>query len=129
MSKPAFAFPVRIYYEDTDAGGVVYHANYLRFMERARTEWLRIQGYELNRLEQEYGFLFAVRSANIDYIKPARLNDLLNIQVSIARTGKASLDIDHEVYRDEEILCRARIKLAGIDVDSFRPKALPFTLN
>lgn len=129
MSKPAFAFPVRIYYEDTDAGGVVYHANYLRFMERARTEWLRIQGYELNRLEQEYGFLFAVRSANIDYIKPARLNDLLNIQVSIARTGKASLDIDHEVYRDEEILCRARIKLAGIAVDSFRPKALPFTLN
>ena len=129
MSKPAFAFPVRIYYEDTDAGGVVYHANYLRFMERARTEWLRINGYELNRLEREYGFLFAVRSANIDYIKPARLNDLLNIQVSIARTGKASMDIDHEVYRDEELLCRARIKLAGIAVDSFRPKALPFTLN
>ena len=129
MSKPAFAFPVRIYYEDTDAGGVVYHANYLRFMERARTEWLRINGYELNRLEREYGFLFAVRSANIDYIKPARLNDLLNIQVSIVRTGKASLDIDHEIYRDEELLCRARIKLAGIAVDSFRPKALPFTLN
>jgi len=129
LSKPAFAFPVRIYYEDTDAGGVVYHANYLRFMERARTEWLRINGYELNRLEREYGFLFAVRSANIDYIKPARLNDLLNIQVSIARTGKASMDIDHEVYRDEELLCRARIKLAGIAVDSFRPKALPFTLN
>lgn len=129
MSKPAFAFPVRIYYEDTDAGGVVYHANYLRFMERARTEWLRIHGYELNRLEQEYGFLFAVRSANIDYIKPARLNDLLNIQVSIVRTGKASLDIDHEIYRDEELLCRGRIKLAGIAVDSFRPKALPFTLN
>lgn len=129
MNNTAFAFPVRIYYEDTDAGGVVYHANYLRFMERARTEWLRVHGYELNRLEQEFGFLFAVRSANIEYLQPARLNDLLSVKVSIARTGKASLDIDHEVYRDEVLLCRARIKLAGLAVDSFRPMALPFTLD
>ncbi len=129
MSSPDFAFPVRIYYEDTDAGGVVYHANFLRFMERARTEWLRELGYELDKLEQEYGFLFAVRSANIDYLKPAYLNDSLSIQVSIARKGKASLEIDHEVYRDETLLCRARIKLAGLAVDSFRPMALPFTLE
>ena len=129
MTSPAFALAVRVYYEDTDAGGVVYHSNYLRFMERARTEWLRMRGYELNRLEQEFGFLFAVKSANIDYIKPARLNDLLSIQVAIARTRKASLDIDHEVYRNEELLCRARIKLAGIAVDSFRPMALPITLD
>jgi len=129
LNNTAFAFPVRIYYEDTDAGGVVYHANYLRFMERARTEWLRVHGYELNRLEQEFGFLFAVRSANIEYLQPARLNDLLSVKVSIARTGKASLDIDHEVYRDEVLLCRARIKLAGLAVDSFRPMALPFTLD
>lgn len=129
MNNTAFAFPVRIYYEDTDAGGVVYHANYLRFMERARTEWLRVHGYELNRLEQEFGFLFAVRSANIEYLQPARLNDLLSVKVSIARTGKASLEIDHEVYRDEVLLCRARIKLAGLAVDSFRPMALPFTLD
>lgn len=129
MNNTAFAFPVRIYYEDTDAGGVVYHANYLRFMERARTEWLRVHGYELNRLEQEFGFLFAVRSANIEYLQPARLNDLLSVKVSIARAGKASLDIDHEVYRDEILLCRARIKLAGLAVDSFRPMALPFTLD
>mgnify|MGYP001556144572 CR=1 FL=1 len=88
-----------------------------------------MHGYELDRLEQEYGFLFAVKSANIDYLKPARLNDFLSIQVSIARTGKASMDIDHEVYRDEELLCRARIKLAGIAVDSFRPMALPITLD
>jgi acyl-CoA thioester hydrolase len=129
LSSPDFAFPVRIYYEDTDAGGVVYHANFLRFMERARTEWLRELGYELDRLEQEYGFLFAVRSANIDYLKPAYLNDSLSIQVSIARKGRASLDIDHEVYRDETLLCRARIKLAGLAVDTFRPMALPFTLE
>ena len=129
MSSPDFAFPVRIYYEDTDAGGVVYHANFLRFMERARTEWLRELGYELDWLEQEYGFLFAVRSANIDYLKPAYLNDFLSIQVSIARKGRASLDIEHNVYRDETLLCRARIKLAGLSVESFRPMALPFTLD
>jgi len=129
LSSPDFAFPVRIYYEDTDAGGVVYHANFLRFMERARTEWLREQGYELDKLEQEYGFLFAVRSANIDYLKPAYLNDSLSIQVSIARKGKASLEIDHEVYRNETLLCRARIKLAGLAAESFRPMALPFTLE
>ena len=88
-----------------------------------------MHGYELNRLEQEFGFLFAVRSATIDYLKPARLNDLISIQVSIAHTGKASLEIDHKIYRDEMLLCRARIKLAGLAVDSFRPMALPFTLD
>ncbi len=129
MSSPAFVFPVRIYYEDTDAGGVVYHANFLRFMERARTEWLRELGYELTALEQEFGFLFAVRSVDIDYLSPAHLNDLLKIEVSIARQGKASLDIDHKVHRDETLVCRARIKLAGIAADSFRPMALPFTLD
>jgi len=129
LNSAAFVFPVRIYYEDTDAGGVVYHANYLRFMERARTEWLRDHGYELNKLEQEFGFLFAVRSVSINYLKPAYLNDLLSIQVSIARTGRASLDIDQEVYRDKVLLCRARIKLAGVAVDTFRPMALPFTLD
>ncbi|MDX2478107.1 MAG: tol-pal system-associated acyl-CoA thioesterase [Gammaproteobacteria bacterium] len=129
MNSAAFVFPVRIYYEDTDAGGVVYHANYLRFMERARTEWLRDHGYEINKLEQDFGFLFAVRSVSIDYLKPAYLNDLLSIQVSIARTGRASLDIDQEVYRDKVLLCRARIKLAGVAVDTFRPMALPFTLD
>jgi len=129
LSSPAFVFPVRIYYEDTDAGGVVYHANFLCFMERARTEWLRELGYELNKLEQEYGFLFAVRSVDINYLRPAHLNDLLRIEVAIARKGKASLDIDHEVYRDETLVCRARIKLAGIAADTFRPMALPFNLD
>ena len=129
MSSPAFVFPVRIYYEDTDAGGFVYHANFLRFMERARTEWLRELGYELNKLEMEYGFLFVVRSIAIDYLKPAHLNDLLKIEVSITRQGKASLDIDHKIYRDETLVCRASIKLAGIAADSFRPMALPFTLD
>lgn len=129
LSSPVFVLPVRIYYEDTDAGGVVYHASYLRFMERARTEWLREKGFELDKLEQDYGFLFAVRSANIDYLQPARLNDLLNIHVSIARLGKASLDIEHAIYRDDTLLCRAMIKLAGLAVDTFRPLAIPISLD
>jgi acyl-CoA thioester hydrolase len=129
LSSPDFVFPVRIYYEDTDAGGVVYHSNFLRFMERARTEWLRERGFELNTLAKEYGFLFAVRSATIDFLKPAHLNDLLSIQLSIARKGKASLDIDHEVYCEGDLLCRAQVKLAGLAMDSFRPMALPFTLD
>jgi acyl-CoA thioester hydrolase len=119
-------FPTEIHHFLTIS---IYHANFLCFMERARTEWLRELGYELNKLEQEYGFLFAVRSVDIDFLKPAHLNDLLRIEVSIARQGKASLDIDHEVYRDEVLVCRARIKLAGIAADTFRPMALPFNLD
>ncbi len=129
MSSQDFVFPVRIYYEDTDAGGVVYHANYLRFMERARTEWLRELGYDLDVLAEKYGFLFAVRSVDIHYLKPAFLNNLLSVKLSIARKGKASLDVDHEIYRNDALLCRARVKLAGISVNAFRPMALPFNLN
>jgi acyl-CoA thioester hydrolase len=129
LSNPVFVLPVRIYYEDTDAGGVVYHASYLRFMERARTEWLRKKGFELDKLAQEFGFLFAVRSACIDFLKPARLNDLLDIHVLIARAGKASLDVEHEVYRERDLLCRADIKLAGLAGGSFRPMAIPFDLD
>ena len=129
MSSPKFVFPIRIYFEDTDAGGVVYHTNFLKFMERARTEWLREMGYELNKLEQEYGFLFAVRSADVEYLKPAYLDDLLQVEVSIAHKGKASLDIEHKIYKDESLVCRARIKIAGVAAVGFRPMALPFTLD
>lgn len=129
MSSPDFTFPVRIYYEDTDAGGVVYHANYLRYMERARTEWLREKGYDLLQLEQEQGFIFAVRSASINFLKPAFLNDLLQVNVAIARKGKVSLDIQHEIYRENILVCKAVVKLAGLDASSFRPQAIPFELE
>lgn len=129
LSNPTFVFPIRIYYEDTDAGGVVYHANYLRYMERARTEWLRETGYELTKLEQEQGFIFAVRSANVDFLKPAFLNDLLQVHVTVARKGKVSLDILHEIYRENVLVCRAGIKLAGLAAGSFRPQAIPFEID
>jgi len=129
LSNPTFVFPVRIYYEDTDAGGVVYHANYLRYMERARTEWLRELGYELIKLEQEQGFIFAVRSVTIDFLKPAFLNDLLQVYVTLARKGKVSLGIQHEIYRENILVCRADVKLAGLAAGSFRPQAIPFEID
>ncbi len=129
LSNPTFVFPIRIYYEDTDAGGVVYHANYLRYMERARTEWLRELGYELIKLEQEKGFIFAVRTVNIDFLKPAFLNDLLQVYVTVARKGKVSLGIQHEIYRENILVCRADVKLAGLATGSFRPQAIPFEID
>ncbi len=129
MSKQTFVFPVRIYYEDTDAGGVVYHANFLRYMERARTEWLRELGYELTSLEQQQGFIFAVRSASIDFLKPVYLNDLLRVHVAVARKGKVSLDIQHNVYREDALVCTAEVKLAGLSASSFRPLAIPFLID
>ena len=93
-----FSWPVRVYYEDTDSGGVVYYANYLKFMERARTELLRSVGYEQDQLQQELGIIFAVHSANIQYKKPARFNDELNVFTSITHIGKASINFKQSIY-------------------------------
>lgn len=129
LNKPHFEFPVRVYYEDTDAAGVVYYANYLRFMERARTEWLRNTGYELDEIERDHGFIFAVRTANLEYIRPARLNDLLTVHVELKKLGKASLELEQNIYRDQVLICHGMIKLAGLDAGSYRPKAIPIKLN
>lgn len=129
LNKPLFEFPVRIYYEDTDAAGIVYYANYLRFMERARTEWLRMMGYELDTLKQEHGFVFAVRSAHVEYIRPANLNDLLRVQVSVLKLGKASVNLEQDIYRDQQLICRGRIKLAGLDAVTLKPRAIPIPLE
>jgi acyl-CoA thioester hydrolase len=93
-----FSWPVRVYYEDTDSGGVVYYANYLKFMERARTELLRSIGYQQDQLQQELGIIFAVHSANIRYKKPARFNDELNVVTSISALGKASIRFKQSIY-------------------------------
>jgi acyl-CoA thioester hydrolase len=96
-----FSWPVRVYYEDTDSGGVVYYANYLKFMERARTEWLRSLGLEQDRLIHEEGIIFAVRSVQVDYLKPALFNQLLSVSAEIIETGKASLTFKQEVVVDK----------------------------
>ena len=135
-----FSWPVRVYYEDTDSGGVVYYANYLKFMERARTELLRSLGYQQDRIQQELGILFAVVSANIQYKKPARFNDELNVITSITSLGKASISFKQSVClqpthhtdgADEKIsglLSEADIKIACLNAKKFTAQSIPASI-
>lgn len=122
---------VRVYYADTDALGIVYHANYLRYFELARTEALRQRGIELPSLLSEYGIQFAVVQADIKYHKPARLNDELNIQTEVSEIGSASVCYQQSIYlysKPAVLLCEAKIKLVTID-QQMRPKRLPDALK
>jgi len=124
-----FHWPVRVYYEDTDSGGVVYYANYLRFMERARTEWLRSLGVEQDRLIEQEGVLFAVRHVDVDYLKPARFNEQLEVTSRVIESGRASLTFEQTITRmDAETkteLCRGQVKIACLGAELFRPRPLP----
>ena len=123
--KTPFIFPIRVYYEDTDAGGVVYHSNYLNFFERARTEMLRDLGFEQNELREKNGVIFAVRSMQIDYLRPAKFNDLLAVSATISQTKKASLTFEQTIKRKDEILCTASCRIVCLDADKFLPIAIP----
>jgi acyl-CoA thioester hydrolase len=116
--------PVRVYYEDTDAAGIVYYANYLRFAERGRSEMLRHLGIESGRLGKDLGLAFAVRRCVMDFVKPAKLDDLLTVETRLLKVGGASLDIDQRVRRGAEDLVRMELKLACISLDG-RPARLP----
>lgn len=120
-----FSLPVRVYYEDTDTGGVVYHSNYLNFMERARTEWLRALGFEQDELLREPGVLFAVSAVSITFHKPARFNDLLAVTVSLGRRGAASLTLKQTVQRGAELLASGEVRIACLDAQRFVPVAIP----
>lgn len=126
MSK-IFTWPVRVYWEDTDASGVVYHANYLRWLERARTEWLRAQGYYQDTLCKELGVAFTVASLDIRYLLPARMDDALAIEVEIEEKRRASLNFVQRVVRSEggQLLAQAVVRVACVDAISFRPRAMP----
>lgn len=119
------SIPVRVYYEDTDSGGVVYYANYLRFMERARTEWLRSLGFSQEGLRAEQGVVFAVRSVTVDYRLPARLDDELTVSAVLVTQKRASLDFRQEVRRGDELLVSATVRIACIDLERFRPAPIP----
>lgn len=125
-----FLWPVRVYYEDTDSGGVVYYANYLKFMERARTEWLRSLGFEQDELREKEGVLFAVRKVGIDFRSPALFNDALQVSVQLISRGKASLVFRQEIRSavDGRVLCDGEVKIACIDAASFRPAPIPHAL-
>lgn len=125
QNENVFLWPIRIYYEDTDAGGVVYHTNYLKFMERARTEWLRNLGVEQDELRDNDGVIFAVRSVRVDYFLPAKFNDELLVSSEVIKKGKASISIEQGITRNAEVLCKGIIKVASLDNKIFRPKAMP----
>lgn len=120
-----FSFGIRVYWEDTDAGGVVYHASYLRFLERARTEWLRDLGYGQQALRESEDLVLVVREMAIDFHKPARLDDELAVSVVLARRRGASLLITQEVTRGDEVLVGASVRVACLVASSFRPRPLP----
>ncbi len=128
MSRPSFSLPVRVYYEDTDAAGVVYYASYLKFLERARTECLRTMGYEQHLLATE-GIAFAVRAISVEYLKPARLDDLLEVVSSIGPLGRAQVVFVQRVERNGEILLEATVRIACFDPLRGKAKAMPKAIH
>lgn len=123
--KSPFIWPTRVYWEDTDAGGVVYHASYLCFLERARTEWLRALGIGQQALREEADRVFAVRAMTLDFLRLARLDDQLAVSVELAECRRASLAIRQAIVRDGETLLTAAVRVACLAASDFRPRPLP----
>jgi acyl-CoA thioester hydrolase len=127
-STPAaapFEHALRVYWEDTDAGGVVFYANYLKFFERARTEWLRSLGVGQQALREATGAIFIVADTQLRYIAPARLDDALRVTVQLQQRGQASLHIQQQAWRGDTLLCEGRIRIGCVDEGTFRPRRIP----
>jgi acyl-CoA thioester hydrolase len=131
MSEPKiFSLPVRVYFQDTDAGGVVYHASYVNFMERARTEWLREgYGYSNAGLMKEFGVVFVVRSIKLDYLRPALLDDLLEVTAQIKEIGRSRITLLQTVRRADELLTEAEVHLVCVSLAGFKPVSVPEVLR
>jgi len=121
---PRFSWPTRIYWEDTDAGGVVYHARYVAFMERARTEWMRALGFGQERTRTDHGLVFAVRAMTMDFLKPARLDDALAVTATLVQCKRASMVFDQRVCRGDETLLTAQVRIAALDASTFKPRGM-----
>ncbi len=120
-----YAHTVRIYWEDTDAGGVVFYANYLKFFERARTEWLRSHGYGQEAVREQTGAIFIVSQTSVRYERPARLDDLLEVTVHVQHAGQASMTIAQEAWRGDQRLATGEIRIGCVDATTFRPRRIP----
>ncbi len=130
MSKSkVYSLPVRIYFQDTDAGGVTYHANYINFMERARTEWLRDMGYSHMDMMKNLGVMFGVRSIKLDYLRPAQLDDLLTVTAQIKEVGRSRVTLEQTVLREGELLTEGEVHLVCVDVKTFKPVSVPDVLR
>lgn len=133
--QPPFAWEVRVYWEDTDAGGIVFYANYLKFFERARTEWLRHLGVEQQKLREQVGGMFVVSATEVQYHRPARLDDLLLVTARIQTSGRASLTIEQQALLKPQrhgespvLLCEGTIRIGWVDDRSMRPQRIPATI-
>ena len=120
-----FGWPLRVYWEDTDAGGIVFYANYLKFFERARTEWLRHLGVEQQALRQATGGMFVVSETQVKYHRPAQLDDLLRVTARMGEAGRASLVIEQQAWRDTTLLCEGSIRIGWVDAASLKPARIP----
>ena len=125
----AYSFPVRVYFENTDAGGVVYHGEYLKFLERARTEWLRHLGFDHQWLARNHRVVFIVTAIAIDFHKPARLDDTLAVSVQLESLGKARCVFAQEIRREDDLLVKAKVTVACVTGDQFKPVEVPEPLR
>ena len=130
---PPFRFPLRVYWEDTDAGGIVFYANYLKFFERARTEWLRSLGHEQERLRVETGVMFVVTDTSVSFLRPARLDDVLEVTVDVQHAGLAQMTIAQQAWRraaqGEELIAKGTIRIACVDAGTYRPQRVPISIT
>lgn len=129
LSQANSPLQVRVYWEDTDAGGVVFYANYLKFFERARTEWLRALGVSQSMLQAEQDCIFVVAEVNLRYLASARLDDLLNVTVRVAECGKASMLLEQQAWRDEVLLAEASVRIGCVNASNLRPRRIPETIR
>jgi acyl-CoA thioester hydrolase len=127
----SFEWPVRIYWEDTDAGGIVFYANYLKFFERARTEWLRSLGVEQHALREQTGGMFVVSDTQLKYLRPAKLDDVLRVTAHLTQSGRASLVIKQQAWRrepdssEQTLLCEGHIRIGWVNANSLQPDRIP----
>ena len=132
-APPPFRFPLRVYWEDTDAGGIVFYANYLKFFERARTEWLRSLGHEQQRLRVETGVMFVVTDTSVSFLRPARLDDVLEVTVDVQHAGLAQMTIAQQAWRrsaqGEELIAKGTIRIACVDAGTYRPQRVPISIT
>ena len=120
-----YSFPVRVYFENTDAGGVVYHSEYLKFLERSRSEWLRHLGFDHQTLARSHRVAFIVASLSVDFMKPARLDDTVAVSVRLESLGKVRCVFAQEVRRDDEVLVKARVTVASVTGENMKPVEIP----
>ena len=121
----SFKWNMRVYWEDTDAGGIVFYANYLKFFERARTEWLRSLGFSQTTIRQELGVIFIVSETSVRYLQPARLDDELSVTAHIEQAGRASLHFSQSIFRQASLLCKSSIRVACVNADTLKPARIP----